>query len=539
MAFLKKKTPHRYHFEIIPTRCEGVMAGPAQASVVCESGTKISYTEPSTLGADGKARFSSVMRMTSTIHKVENTLLPKEYKFKVQVIRESQQHGGIHFHHGANHQRRKTVARTKLNLAEFCTLSSTAAAQIVDVPLTPHGSLTLSIRAVWLQNWKKTKSSRSGGTSENESETDFSSIAGSDHSGGSLEARHAAVEGDNSSSSNPADLPMGGGVLPPPVKKTDRTSSADLSSLADYHLRINSMNARQAAAAAAIAASIVAGNRGSGSSDGRLRDALTARIVPKDSSAAAPVAVGATGLAGRGSNELLVASSAVAASANRLGRRRMFGGQSERSMIAPILEGEEASSGTAAATGSHDGSSESLEREKALSAEALRKHIAATSGDSFISSGGCSSRLAGGSAASNSSSPPRVRPASQRQRSGSSELPDSVMSSVCEDGRHGNMHKAPHGHLPQWMWPFAKDDAAAKEVTTDELMRQIGASGNDAAKLQQLCRGLLCERNDWRFKATQWEKTAAAMQEQARTAAAAAAAAAVGAGEAGSGQSTA
>lgn len=296
---------------------------------------------------------------------------------------------------------------------------------------------------------------------------------------------------------------IGGGVLPPPVKKTDRTSSADLSSLADYHLRINSMNARQAAAAAAIAASIVAGNRGSGSSDGRLRDALTARIVPKDSSAAAPVAVGATGLAGRGSNELLVASSAVAASANRLGRRRMFGGQSERSMIAPILEGEEASSGTAAATGSHDGSSESLEREKALSAEALRKHIAATSGDSFISSGGCSSRLAGGSAASNSSSPPRVRPASQRQRSGSSELPDSVMSSVCEDGRHGNMHKAPHGHLPQWMWPFAKDDAAAKEVTTDELMRQIGASGNDAAKLQQLCRGLLCERNDWRFKATQ------------------------------------
>jgi hypothetical protein len=53
------------------------------------------------------------------------------------------------------------------------------------------------------------------------------------------------------------------------------------------------------------------------------------------------------------------------------------------------------------------------------------------------------------------------------------------------------------------MWPFAKEDAAVKEVTTDELMRQIGASGNDAAKLQQLCRGLLCERNDWRFKATQ------------------------------------
>jgi hypothetical protein len=43
------------------------MAGPAQASVVCESGTKISYTEPSTLGEDGRARFSSVMRMVRAI----------------------------------------------------------------------------------------------------------------------------------------------------------------------------------------------------------------------------------------------------------------------------------------------------------------------------------------------------------------------------------------------------------------------------------------------------------------------------------------
>jgi hypothetical protein len=141
---------------------------------------------------------------TSTIYKVENTLLPKEYTFKVQVIRET--HGlGFH-HHREQHQRRKTVARTKVNLAEYCTLSTTAAAQIVDIPLTPHGSLTLSIRAVWLQNWKKTKSSRSGGTSENESETDFSSIAGSDHSGGSVEAH---PDGNASSSNTPADLPLG------------------------------------------------------------------------------------------------------------------------------------------------------------------------------------------------------------------------------------------------------------------------------------------------------------------------------------------
>jgi hypothetical protein len=299
-------------------------------------------------------------------------------------------------------------------------------------------------------------------------------------------------------------LSAGGGLLSPPIRKIDKTSSADLSHLADYHLRINSINARQAAAAAAMAASIAAEHNaaaaGSSSSDGRLRDALTARIVPKDSSAAAPVAVGGKPLAGRGGNELLVASSAVAASANRLGRRRLMGSQQGGSMIAPILEGEEGSSGNTAA-GSIDGSSDSLQREKALSAEALRKHIAATSGDSFLGSGDTSSRHAGESPASNSSSPQRVRPPSQRQRSGSSELPDSLQS---DESRHANVHnKGLHGHLPQWLWPFAKEDAGGREMTTDELMRQIGASGNDAAKLQQLCRGLLCERNDWRFKATQ------------------------------------
>jgi hypothetical protein len=139
---------------------------------------------------------------TSTIYKVENTLLPKEYKFKVQVIRQT---NGVIFHHGEQHQRRKTVARMKVNLAEFCTLSTTAAAQIVDVPLTPQGSLTLSICAVWLQNWRKSRSSRSGGTSENESETDFSSVAGSDRSGGSVEAQ----PGNTDASSNVADLPLG------------------------------------------------------------------------------------------------------------------------------------------------------------------------------------------------------------------------------------------------------------------------------------------------------------------------------------------
>lgn len=60
------------------------MAGPAQASVVCESGTKISYTEPSTLGADGKARFSSVMRMVR--HKITG-IIAEPAAVKAEIVK--------------------------------------------------------------------------------------------------------------------------------------------------------------------------------------------------------------------------------------------------------------------------------------------------------------------------------------------------------------------------------------------------------------------------------------------------------------------
>lgn len=55
--------------------------------------------------------------------------------------------------------------------------------------------------------------------------------------------------------------------------------------------------------------------------------------------------------------------------------------------------------------------------------------------------------------------------------------------------------------LPAWMWPFGSN--SVRVATTDQLMRQIEASAADAPKLQQMCKALLCERNDWRYKATQ------------------------------------
>lgn len=56
------------------------------------------------------------------------------------------------------------------------------------------------------------------------------------------------------------------------------------------------------------------------------------------------------------------------------------------------------------------------------------------------------------------------------------------------------------GRMPTWLWPSSR--LAVRDVTTDELMRRISSS-RDVSALQHMARGLLCERNDWRFKATQ------------------------------------
>lgn len=56
------------------------------------------------------------------------------------------------------------------------------------------------------------------------------------------------------------------------------------------------------------------------------------------------------------------------------------------------------------------------------------------------------------------------------------------------------------GRMPTWLWPSSR--LAVRDLTTDEIMQRISNS-RDAAQLQHMARGLLCERNEWRFRATQ------------------------------------
>jgi len=69
------------------------------------------------------------------------------------------------------------------------------------------------------------------------------------------------------------------------------------------------------------------------------------------------------------------------------------------------------------------------------------------------------------------------------------------------------------GHMPAWLWPSSR--LAVRGLTTDDIMRRI-SSNRDPTALQHMCRGLLCERNDWRFRATQAEQANSSLQEELR-----------------------
>lgn len=79
--------------------------------------------------------------------------------------------------------------------------------------------------------------------------------------------------------------------------------------------------------------------------------------------------------------------------------------------------------------------------------------------------------------------------------------PNSSSSSLQQGSSDGpEALRSLSGRMPTWLWPTSR--MAVRDLTTDQIMRRIGCS-RDVGALQHMCRGLLCERNDWRFRATQ------------------------------------
>lgn len=137
------------------------------------------------------------IRQTTTIYKQANKLLPKCFTFKVQAVNVAKPESrcsstsstlSIPLRDG----RRKTIARARLDLAQFCSAEShPSKAAEVEVPLEPGGTLHLRIKAVWLQHYDKPNPSQRdscsprnlaqswGSRSDADNSTDVSSVTSS------------------------------------------------------------------------------------------------------------------------------------------------------------------------------------------------------------------------------------------------------------------------------------------------------------------------------------------------------------------------
>jgi hypothetical protein len=103
---------------------------------------------------------------TASIYKHGNTLLPRYYTFKVQSVQSANPSScsSTVSTPGAAQSadisgRCKTIARARLDLAQFCNAESAGPgpATEVQVPLEPQGILHLSIKTVWLQHYDRSQ----------------------------------------------------------------------------------------------------------------------------------------------------------------------------------------------------------------------------------------------------------------------------------------------------------------------------------------------------------------------------------------------
>ncbi|KAA6414348.1 MAG: hypothetical protein FRX49_13710 [Trebouxia sp. A1-2] len=129
------------HVTDIPrAAAEDVPRQVGQVSFVLERGSKVQYTDAATVDTERKAYWHQVLKLTATMAKDSNKILPKEYVLKVQSVKSSDIRG-----------KRNTFGKAVVNLTEYCTLEPTAGRD-VSVQLKPYGTVRLNIKATWIQN---------------------------------------------------------------------------------------------------------------------------------------------------------------------------------------------------------------------------------------------------------------------------------------------------------------------------------------------------------------------------------------------------
>ncbi|GLC34692.1 hypothetical protein PLESTB_001233800 [Pleodorina starrii] len=134
----------RYELEVIPYLCGDVPSDVTHCSFAWERGSKLFVTEAEPVNPNTHAVFwKQYLRQTATIYKDHTELLPKDYAFKVQSVKPGSK---------AGEEKRKTVGKAHVNLAQFCSEALDAQPQEVLLHLKPCGKLKVSIKATWLRN---------------------------------------------------------------------------------------------------------------------------------------------------------------------------------------------------------------------------------------------------------------------------------------------------------------------------------------------------------------------------------------------------
>lgn len=131
----------KFTFDISPVECVDMVTTAKKVRfAMVRSPTKIFETSTVPVEA-GKAKWDETLHFTATVYKSGNTLVPKEYSFKVQ------EPVGVR-------KKFKTVAKVKFNMADFCSPDPTGLAKELQVQLHPAGVLTVRIATQWHQDWE-------------------------------------------------------------------------------------------------------------------------------------------------------------------------------------------------------------------------------------------------------------------------------------------------------------------------------------------------------------------------------------------------
>ncbi|GFR42382.1 hypothetical protein Agub_g3068 [Astrephomene gubernaculifera] len=134
----------RYELEVIPYLCGDLPDGVTHCSFAWERGSKLFVTEAEPVNPNTHAVFwKQYLRQTATMYKDHQELLPKDYTFKVQSVKLGSKPGD---------EKRKTVGKVHVNMAQFCSEALDAQPQEILLHLKPSGKLKVSIKATWLSH---------------------------------------------------------------------------------------------------------------------------------------------------------------------------------------------------------------------------------------------------------------------------------------------------------------------------------------------------------------------------------------------------